>query len=344
MALVEHTLRPVTRHLVPLVYYHRSYSLYPIMMRILVVLNPVAGRTQVESVKRALHQYFYGHQSIQLELYETTGKEVVADIVNEAIDGGIGGVFAAGGDGTVSAVADALAETGIPLGIIPTGTTNVLAQELGIPLNIDKACRLLAGPTTTRSIDTLQQGDRHFVLSVGIGLSALAIEGTSREGKRRFGPLAYIWSILNTVAGVQPHVFTIVSDGRKRKIRAADVLLANVSTITGPLRWGPHIKPDDGRIDICVMRAKNILDVVGVGLDIVVPGRPRKNRNLVYWQAFHTVLVFGEEPLLVQGDGESLGRMPLEVVLAPKSVQVFVGSQEGNGRRSLRLPLLSNNL
>jgi len=312
-------------------------------MRILVILNPVAGRTQVESVKRALHRYFKQHQSIQLELYETTGNEVVADIVSEAIAGGIEGVFAAGGDGTVSAVADALAETGIPLGIIPTGTTNVLAQELGIPLNIDRACRLLAGPTATRPIDTLQQDDRHYVLSVGIGLSALAIEGTSREGKRRYGPLAYIWSILKTVAGVQPHLFTIISDGRKRKIRAADVLLANVSTITGPLRWGPHIKPDDGRIDICVMRAKNIWDIVGVGLDIVIPGRPRKNRYLVYWQAYHSVLVFGEELLSVQGDGEALGQMPLEVVLAPGSVQVLVANPEENGRK-LRLPLFSNRL
>ncbi len=312
-------------------------------MRILVVLNPVAGRTRVESVKRALHRYFDQHESIQLEHYETTGTEVVADIVSEAINGGVKAVFAAGGDGTVSAVADALAETGIPLGIIPTGTTNVLAQELGIPLNIDKACKLLAGPTATRHIDTLQQDDRHFVLSVGIGLSALAIEATSREGKRRYGPLAYIWSILKTVTGVQPHIFTIVSDGQKRKIRAADVLLANVSTITGPLRWGPHIKPDDGRIDICVMRAKNILDIVGVGLDIVIPGRPRKNRNLVYWQAFHTVLVFGEEPLSVQGDGEALGQMPLEVVLTPGSVQVLVATQEENGRR-LRIPLISNKL
>jgi len=308
-------------------------------MRILVVLNPVAGRTRVESVKRALHRYFDQHESIQLEHYETTGTEVVADIVSEAINGGVEAVFAAGGDGTVSAVADALAETGIPLGIIPTGTTNVLAQELGIPLNIDKACKLLAGRTATRHIDTLQQDDRHFVLSVGIGLSALAIEGTSREGKRRYGPLAYIWSILKTVTGVQPHIFTIVSDGQKRKIRAADVLLANVSTITGPLRWGPHIQPDDGRIDICVMRAKNILDIVGVGLDIVIPGRPRKNRNLVYWQAFHTVLVFGEEPLSVQGDGEALGQMPLEVVLTPGSVQVLVATQEENGRR-LRIPLI----
>lgn len=307
-------------------------------MRVLVILNPIAGRTQAGQVRRALERNFPEDGPIRLELYETTGAEDVASVVGGAISSGVERVFAAGGDGTVSAVVDALVGTEIPLGIIPTGTTNVLAQELGIPLSVDKACLMLAGKTFTRSIDALQLGQQHFVLSVGTGLNAQAIEGTSREGKRRFGPLAYVWSVLKTITGVQPHTFTIIADGEKLRVRAADVLLANVSTLVRPFRWGPHIAPDDGRIDICVMKAKNILDILGVARDIVVPEGPQRERNLIYWYAHHSVLVFAEQPLLVQGDGELLGKMPLEVLLVPGAVKILVPEKEAE-RRKNRLPL-----
>lgn len=307
-------------------------------MRVLVILNPVAGRTQATYVRQVLEQNFPENGLIQLEIYETTGAEDVSGVVRGAVRSGVGRVFAAGGDGTVSAVVDALARTDIPLGIIPAGTTNVLAQELGIPLNVDKACRLLAGKTATRSIDALQLGQQHFVLSVGIGLDAQAIEGTSREGKRRFGPLAYVWSVLKTVTGVQPHIFTIVADGKKIRVKAADVLLANVSTLMRPFRWGPHIAPDDGRIDICVMKVKNILDFLGVARDIVVPGGLRRDRNLLYWSAHHSVMVFAEQPLPVQGDGELLGEKPLEVILVPGAVQILVPEEDPEPRK-IRLPL-----
>lgn len=307
-------------------------------MRVLVILNPVAGRTQANRVRRALERNFPEDSPIRLDIHETTPAEDIADVVREAIGSGVERVFAAGGDGTVSAVVDALARTDIPIGIIPAGTTNVLAQELGIPLNVDKACRLLAGKTATRSIDALQLGQQHFVLSIGTGLDAQAIEGTSREGKRRFGPLAYVWSVLKTVTGFQPHTFTIIADGQKLRVKAADVLLANVSTLVRPFRWGPHIAPDDGRIDICVMRAKNVLDILGVARDIVVPEGPQRERNLIYWYAHHSILVFAEEPLLVQGDGELLGETPLEVYLVPGAVRVLVPEEEPT-RRKNRLSL-----
>jgi YegS/Rv2252/BmrU family lipid kinase len=310
-------------------------------MRILAIINPVAGRTQADAIKQSLERLFGEDSSCQLDIYETTGDEDVAGVVRAALISGVDQVFAAGGDGTVSAVVDALVNTDVPLGIIPTGTTNVLAQELNIPLNAEKACRLLAGRTAIRSIDALQLGDKHFVLSIGIGLSAKAIEGTSREGKRRFGPLAYVWSILNAAAGAQPHTFTIVADGKKMRVRAADVLLANVSIITRPFRWGPHIEPDDGRIDICVIKAKNSLGIFGAAFDIAVPGRPRRERNLIYWRAHHTILVFAEQPLLVQGDGELLGQTPVEVVIVPGAVRVLVPEKDGK-KRKVRLPLMSN--
>lgn len=300
-------------------------------MRVFVVLNPVAGRTQATDLRKVLDRHFR-KPSWQLDVYETTGQENVAELVGDAVRDGVNMVFAAGGDGTVSAVVDGLATTGIPLGIIPAGTSNVIAQELGLPLTVDKACRLLAISEKTRAIDALQLGDRYFILSVGTGIDALAMEGTTRESKRRFGPLAYIWSAWKAILGVQPHIFTIIADGQRKRVRAAGVLLTNVSTLTRPFRWGAHIRPDDGTIDILIMRAHNLFDFVGVAWDILVPGRPRRNRNLRYWHAKHSVIIFSEKPIPVQGDGDLLGKTPIEIQIWPGAVQVLVPENEERNR------------
>lgn len=310
-------------------------------MRVFVILNPVAGRNGPTPLRKALKRYFGDKVDWQIEIYETTGAENVAELVSEKITKGAEAVFAAGGDGTVSAAVDALVHSNIPLGIIPTGTTNVLAQELGIPLNIEKACRLLAENPKLRAIDALLYDDRFYVLSLGTGLDALVMEETSREHKQRFGPLAYVWSFIKVVVGIQPHSFTIVADGKSRKVRAADVLLANASTLTRPFRWGPHIQPDDGRIDICIMRARNVVDIISVMIDIIIPGRRRRDRGMQYWSAHHTILITSEEPMRIQGDGELLDYTPLEAVVVPGSVQVFV-PDEANRDPWLRLPSLIN--
>jgi len=309
-------------------------------MRVFVVLNPVAGRTKADDVRYFLGQYF-NEPHWQLEIYETTGTEDVSGLVTRAIDQGAEMIFAAGGDGTVSAVVDGLARKDIPLGIIPTGTSNVLAQELGIPLNINKSCQMLSNQPSTRAIDALQMDDRYFVLSVGTGLDAIAMQGTGQKQKRRFGALAYVWTVAKLAFGVQPRVFTIVADGQKKRARAVDVLLTNISTLTRPLRWGPHIAPDDGRIDICIIRARNLLDIVLVSYDILVPGRPRKARNLRYWSAESSVLVFSDKPLPVQGDGDVLGETPLEVQIVSGAVRVLVPAEK-NGRNGMRIPLISD--
>lgn len=259
----------------------------------------------------------------QLDIHETVVGEPIDDIVREAVDGGLDYVFAAGGDGTVSDVVDGLVHSSVPLGIIPTGTTNVVAQELGIPLDVDRACHMLAGNPSTMAIDAIQVGERFFILAVGAGIDAMIMELASRERKRRFGRLAYGWSTLKVIVGMQPRRFTIIADGKAFQMRAAVVLLSNVGTITRPLRWGPHIRPDDGRIDINIIRGKNVLDYLLAAYD-VLPGGPRRTAHIRHLQASDTVTVFADQTLSVQGDGDLIGQTPLEARVIPAAVQVLV--------------------
>jgi YegS/Rv2252/BmrU family lipid kinase len=306
-------------------------------MRVYIVLNPVAGRTKASGVRQAIDRHFE-RDEWQVAICETTVDEDVSALVQEEIKEGLDMVVAAGGDGTLSAVVDGMAGSEVPLGIIPTGTTNVVAQELGIPSSIDQACRLITGTHRTQAIDALQVKDQFFVLAVGIGLDAWAMEHTSQKQKRRFGKLAYIWVILKLLAGIQPQTFTLIADGELRRVRAADILLTNVSTLTRPFRWAPHISPDDGQIDIIIMRARNLVDILGVVHDILVPGRPWRNRNLRFWSARRSIQVFTDRPLPVQGDGDPLGmRKSLEAQVWPGAVRVIVPAEE-HGRRWPTLP------
>ncbi len=119
----------------------------------------MAGTSTADVIRQTIDRHF-ADSAWEKEIYETTGDEDVADVVREALPKGCKLVIACGGDGTVSDVAEALAHTDIPLGILPVGTANVLARELGIPIGLDDACALLAGAHTTTSIDMMRVGQK----------------------------------------------------------------------------------------------------------------------------------------------------------------------------------------
>ena len=135
--------------------------------------------------------------------------ESLFEQVRDAVASGCDLVVAAGGDGTVSAVADALAGGQVPLGIVPLGTANVLAGELGIPFDLDLACALLAGDHAFAKIDAMELRGKHYVTQVGVGLDAEMIRDTPDEHKRRFGRVAYLWTAAARLLGARSRRFTL---------------------------------------------------------------------------------------------------------------------------------------
>ena len=292
--------------------------------RVFVVLNPVAGSCTADDVRYALERHF--GDRIELEIYETTGSddEDVVSEVREAVAKGCNLVVAAGGDGTVSDVAEGLVGSNVPMGIVPVGTANVFARELDLPLTLDEACALLAGPHAISSVDAMRARDKYFVLQIGIGLDSLMIRDTEREAKRRFGRAAYIWTALTRLVGYQPVRFTIVVDGKRLRPRASQVLIANGGVLgIAPFRWGPNICPDDGRIDVCIVSARTALDYLGLIWHTVL-GQQRRDRNVRYLAATESILITADQPLPVQADGEILGETPVQIQVVPDAVSVIV--------------------
>jgi YegS/Rv2252/BmrU family lipid kinase len=291
--------------------------------RFYIIWNPVAGTTDEATMRHLFEQYFSG-ENRRYELYETAADERVESVAQDAAQHDFTMVIAAGGDGTVASVAGGLIQTDMPLGIIPAGTSNTLAQELGIPLDLDAACQLLLDTHTTNTIDAMQVGEQFFLLHVSIGLDSIVMRDTGREAKRRFGRLAYIWTGIARMFGHQPRRFTIVIDGKRHRPRAAQVLIANGGTFGVPqLSWGQHIRPDDGHLDVCIIYARTLLDYLSILLRMVLRSQKR-SRKIRYIEAYENAIVSSDTELPVQADGEILDQTPVKVRVVPDAVRIVI--------------------
>ena len=302
--------------------------------RIFVVVNPKAGSYAADAVRNALDRYFPRHLAEGeplCEIHETGHDDNLVQVVREACGRGFELVVAAGGDGTVSGVADGLVGSPVPLGIIPLGTANVLARELGIPVELEAACQLLAGAHDLAEVDAMRVGDHAYFTQVGVGIDSLMIRDTTTEHKRRFGRVAYLWTACGPLLGFQPRRFRLTIDGKEPRLtRATQVLVANCGMLgQPPFRWGPDIRPDDGRIDLCVIRARHLFNYVALAWHVLL-GQHRRDRNVRYEVVERAVKIEASRPLPVQADGEIIGDTPVEVTLVPRAVRVIVPRAESS--------------
>jgi YegS/Rv2252/BmrU family lipid kinase len=301
-----------------------------------VVLNPAVGENDVTVVKQALRDYLTP-PDWSYTLYETVRDESIAAVVRRNQAQGYDLFIAVGGDGTVSGVAGGLVNTSIPLGIIPVGTGNGLAKDLAIPMDVERALEIIVERPTLRSIDAMEIEGRFFILNVGIGLSAVMMRDTGREEKRRFGPAAYVWTGLKKLFGIQPHHFSVKIDDRTRRIHASEIIVANSGIVGDPsLRLGPDIEMGDGQVDLCIMRARTLLDYVKIAWDILF-GHQRRGPNIRCLQAARHVAIDTRHDLPVEADGDFIGHTPIEIDVVPGAVQLIAPTGEGQARQGLSI-------
>ena len=249
-----------------------------------------------------------------------------------ALDAGVDLVVAAGGDGTVRLVAGELAGTGIPLGIVPAGTGNLLARNLGIdpaaPLESQLADALAA---PVREIDLgwaeVERPDRRherhpFAVIAGIGIDAGMIEHTDEELKARIGWLAYLEGIARTLAGGPTFRARFrLGLGRTFGTRAAGLLVGNCGALQGGVVLLPEAEIDDGRLDVLVMRPSGLTGWLEVLSGVIAGSVFRRtairaarrahgqNRRISYAQTETAVLRVDSSPELFEIDGDLLGEI-----------------------------------
>ncbi|MEA4906220.1 MAG: diacylglycerol kinase family lipid kinase [Chloroflexi bacterium] len=310
--------------------------------KIFAVVNPVAGSANVDLLLTKLRENC-SRRGWEYEVYLTTGDEDLPALVRDAIRLGSDLVVAAGGDGTVSGVANGLVGTQVPMAIVPVGTGNVLARDRGISVNLNESLNLFSHSHAIQELDVMRINKRYYVLNASMGLSTMIMQNTLREDKRRFGIAAYVWVGIKSVFMTRPIVFYLSVDRHKNRLRATEVLIAN-GTLMGwqPPMQGLNVSPCDGLLDVFVLRAAAPLDFLRVGMRWLL-GKPHPNPEIKHLTATHSIVIRSRRPQAVQADGELIGYTPIQVEIVPRSLRLVVPLPEardtppeaGNGARWL---------
>jgi len=298
-------------------------------LQVFLVINPVSG--VVDEATRLNHylKFFESHEW-SCQVFHTSSDHPTIDVVRHAIQQGVDLVVVSGGDGTISEAATALCGTEIPLGILPAGTGNILARDLGIPLNPDRALELLVNEHRICSMDLMQVGERCYALNVSIGFSAVTMGTIEREQKKRFGFLAYLINGVVNLTGVRLHRLHIQVDDLAYQVRASEVMVGNTSLVG--FRRMPRqlvILPDDGTVDVIIARALTLWDWMMVVVNFVL-GIKSADPWFMTLTSRDRILVQSVTPLTVQADGDVIGITPVEVKVLPGAVQVIVPGNERN--------------
>ena len=295
------------------------------MTRALLITNPAAARTDARAVTAIRETLRRGGWDV--EVLATLGPRDARRFAEEARDQKFDVLVCYGGDGTAMQVASAIVGTGIPLGLVPGGTGNLLAGNLRLPRNAAKAARALltARPCAIDvGVSDRADGAHYFAVASGTGFDAELMAETSAAAKRRWKFGAYVARAVVKLSQVRSARHRITVDGAAHEVGAAMLLVLNCGELIPPfIRLRKDIAPDDGWLDVVALHADGIGQSVAAVWDLFRGTANGAGR--VWWARGRTIRVevIGAPPRPVQLDGEVVGNTPFEVRLLPGALTVL---------------------
>lgn len=290
-----------------------------------LIANPKTGRygsRRLRPIEQTVSQL--KSLGVNVELRLTTRPHEATEIATRAARNGSSDVFVAGGDGTINEVIQGLAGTKARLGIIPRGTANVLARELGLPLDEQEAAAVAARGKSRRihlglAIDETNNVQRHFALMAGIGLDASIVRHVRPRLKKRIGKGAFWISGLSHLASWSPHPFNLEIEGRE--YTATFAAIGKAPRYGGDLAITPGARLDQPEFEVCMIQTSNRFRYLRLLSQAMRAGMPRDNPAVKFVK---TARVFGYGDAPVQIDGELIGSLPMRFEIAPHSLEVIV--------------------
>lgn len=299
-----------------------------------VIINPAAGKDEV--ILNTLNDTFHPND-IRWDVSITLDYGDAERFAREAAQSGDYDLIVAyGGDGTVMEVANGMIGGDVPLAVLPGGTGNALASELGISQQLRPAVELICDETRQlRRIDAGKIGDRYFFLRAGVGLGVSLVEKADRELKNRFGFLAYFFSALEVIQKPERATYRLTIDGEQMEHEGVACMIAN-SGYMGKFNFklSSKIVPDDGLLDIVVLNddldstlamAASIIDLeeraaaLPAGWNII--DHEQYQAAMRHWQV-KEALIEVDPPQSIRGDGEDFGKTPLQVEVVPGAIDI----------------------
>ena len=307
----------------------------------LVIYNQSSGKTtQYAEHLSALHDA--GSRVVELSC-KTDLKQLVGDALNDGFDT----VVAAGGDGTVNAVVNALMSIEVArrptMGILPLGTANDFASTLGIPADIDAAIvNLTSGHCIPVDVVRVRsQGSERYFANVAAGGNSVRVtEELTPEMKSRWGPFCYLRGAVPVLADLHSYRIYLECDGEEMEGQDSwAVLVANGRTNAGGIVVAPPASPHDGLMDVVIIRNGSVLDMMAI------VGNAMLGDYLASEQVTHrqvTQLKLRSEPgMRFTLDGEVIDEEPVDFTLVPGAIRMFVGESFFRTTEEVRLTTLA---
>jgi len=291
-----------------------------------LIENPAAGQDdwaeQIAAARSTLEDAGW-----QITLRQTAKAGDATDFAREAVAAKSDVVVVAGGDGTVNEALQGLAgQRTTALAVLPGGTVNVWATELGASKDdADIAQRIVRGHRHT--VDLGQVNDRYFLMMASVGFDAAANAVVSGSGplarlKRLAGPVAYGIAALLTAVRFRGRHATLYIDGTPFRRQLLMLVIGNTRLYGGIAEITPQARADDGLLDVCILGGRGPIDLVQRAWS-VARRRQAADEKIDYRRA-RTIIFNPKEPLPLQVDGEDIGTTPATFQVVPGALDVIV--------------------
>lgn len=288
-----------------------------------IITNPAAG--QDEPILKPLNNVFQKYGAAW-DISITQGAGDATRMAREAVEAGADVVVAYGGDGTALEVANGLVGTNVPMAVLPGGTANAFATELGIPKGALEQAAEIIFTGEPRPVDMGRSGDRYFILRVDMGVSTKISEEADRDLKDRFGVLAYALSAVKAISLAEKIHYRLTLDGQKVETDGVACLVANVNDLGAfNLTLTSKVNLSDGLLDVFVL--SSVTEGLVSAAANMINLQDGAAATFQQWQV-RDITVECDPPQSVWADGDPFGETPLHITIAPHAIQVLAPKTE----------------
>ena len=304
-------------------------------MKTWLLVNPAAGSGRHGTdLKRAVN--YLVEQGWEIQTINVEASEISA-VARRAAEKGVETVLIGGGDGSAGLAANGLAGTETRLGILPLGTGNVFARDIGLPVPtpflpsplLEVAKTIDQGHTQRVDLGHISAEEvgvapRYFLSWAGIGLDAEVAKKveSAPEDKRLFGRAAYVVPALMVASTYQGVPISVEIDEHEVSHKALWVIVNNIQLYGGLIRMAPTAHIDDGWLDITIFPGKSLVDLLGQVMPLAVSGEP--DGTLTIMRRGKRVRIVSTPPLWVHADSDPYAQTPVCIKIAPRALNLIL--------------------